>query len=126
MWSDELPFIRREIIGVPGSPGVYEILQSATYPRYKGETRVLKIGMSERSLRDELVRHLGQHTAANRLHRIQGGCGVELSVRYNVCPPQDARAAEGMLLRAFEDAHWDLPLLNDQRGYRRGTDRHFR
>jgi hypothetical protein len=30
------------------------------------------------------------------------------------------------LLRAFEDAHWDLPLLNSQRGYGRGADVHYR
>jgi hypothetical protein len=33
---------------------------------------------------------------------------------------------EKELLREFEDQHWDLRLLNDQRGYRREEDGRYR
>ncbi len=33
---------------------------------------------------------------------------------------------EAKLLREFEDIHWDLPVLNNQRGYKRGDDRQYR
>src|SRR5207249_2201270 len=41
-WSTERPFERSAIVqSVPHSAGVYQILQSAEYPRYLGTTRVL-------------------------------------------------------------------------------------
>lgn len=40
-------------------------------------------------------------------------------------PAEYADTAEKRLLREFEDAHWELPLLNSTRGYERGEDRHY-
>ena len=126
-WSPEHHFESRHIDGhVPRSPGVYEILQSAKYPRYAGETRVLKIGCSKADLRAELSNHLFRHTAANRLARVRNRADVQISFRYAVTAGALAVSTEKSLLREFEDEHWDLPLLNCTRGYERGADRHYR
>ena len=126
-WSPEHPFTRESIVRhAPVSSGVYEVLQSVEYPRYEGKTRVLKIGKSESDLQAELLNHLDRHTAANRLVRGRLRPGIEISFRYSILSPQDATDTEGVLLREFEDEHWDLPMLNSQRGYGRGEDRHYR
>jgi len=126
-WSDEFEF-RQESIDryVPVAAGVYEILQSIEYPRYQSTTRVLKIGMSQSDLCQELSNHVIRHTSANRLSRIRRREGVLVSFKYASLSPADAVAAEKQLLRDFEDRHWDLPVLNSQRGYKRGEDRHYR
>jgi hypothetical protein len=48
-----------------------------------------------------------------------------LAFRYAGLSTNEAREAEKFLLRGFEDKHWDLPVLNSQRGYDRGEDRHY-
>ena len=126
-WSSEVPFessaVERE---VPDSAGVYEILQSETYSRYDGCTRILKIGMSKGSLRGELANHFVRHTAANRLARVRKRPGARVSVIFAVLAQGLVEEAEHQLLRRFEDEHWDVPLLNSQRGYARGADGHYR
>lgn len=126
-WSDEYQFQRNNINEyAPAAAGVYEILQSIEYLRYEGPTRILKVGMSESDLRKELLNHIIRHTSANRLSRIRSRGSVLVSFRYAALSPGDAIAAEKRLLRDFEDKHWDLPVLNNQRGYRRGEDSHYR
>lgn len=126
-WSPEHALTRESIERhAPISSGVYEILQSVEYPRYRGNTRILKIGMSKSSLRDELLNHLVRHTVANRLARIQRRHEIQVSFRYLTPGPENAEEVEMDLLRKFEDEHWDLPVLNSQRGYARGEDRHYR
>lgn len=126
-WSSELPFEQRAVErDVPDAPGVYQILQSTPYPRYNGVTRVLKIGRSEGSLRQEIANHFVRHTTANRLARVRRRPGVQVLVTFAVFPQQRAAGAEAELLRAFEDQYWDLPLLNSQRGYARDADAHYR
>ena len=126
-WSPEHAFESRRIeSNVPHSPGVYEILQSPKYPRYAGETRVLKIGCSKADLRAELSNHLIRHAAANRLTRVRNQADVRVSFRYAVVGEAVAVSTEKSLLRDFEDEHWDLPLLNCTRGYERGADMHYR
>lgn len=126
-WSGEILFspetIRQE---VPSESGIYEIIQSTEYPRYRGETRVLKIGCSRSNLQAELQNHLHRHAAANRLARIQGTPGITVSFRYAVLHAEAVLDEEKALLRSFEEEHWDLPLLNSTRGYDRGEDRHYR
>lgn len=126
-WSQEFPFapqsIRRH---TPVLPGVYEILQSSEYPRYAGSTRVLRIGMSKGNLRQELLNHLERHSVANRLARIRKRKELSLTFRFATAVPGEADSAEKQLLREFEDEHWDLPLLNSQRGYERGQDRSYK
>jgi hypothetical protein len=126
-WSSEHAFTKESIERhAPNSSGVYEILQSVEYPRYQGNTRILKIGMSKSNLRDELLNHLIRHTVANRLARIQWHQSVQISFRYLAFSLESAKNVERDLLREFEDEHWDLPVLNSQRGYARGEDRHYR
>ena len=126
-WSEEFEFSSTEIEQhAPTGAGVYQILQSPEYSRYQGTTRVLKIGMSKGDLRSELLNHLGRHTASNRLARILSVPGIRVTFR---CKPVSIEAAtelEGTLLREFEETHWDVPVLNSQRGFKRGEDRHFR
>jgi hypothetical protein len=126
-WSGEFPFtseaIRRNAIV---SPGVYEILQSHEYQRYEGKTRVLKIGMSQSNLCQELSNHLDRHAAANRLARIRSRRGLMVTFRFVPAESGSASSVEKQLLRDFEDRHWDLPVLNSHRGYERTEDRHFR
>ena len=44
-WSQEVAFVEKAIdAAVPASPGVYQILQDRRYARYRGHTRILKIG----------------------------------------------------------------------------------
>jgi len=125
-WSDELAFQVAVIQGrAPSTSGVYEILQSTEYQRYRGSARTLKIGMSEASLRKELLNHLVRHTAANRLTRVRNAHGLQVTFRFACLPPEEAGEAEKRLLRDIEDAHWELPLLNSTRGYKRGADRHY-
>lgn len=126
-WSEEFVFTNEAIRQhAPTAPGVYEIRQSVEYPRYAGKTRVLKIGKSDSNMQQELLNHLQRHTAANRLARIRKRQGIQVSFRFVVLDTAQATSREKGLLREFEDQHWDLPLLNDQRGYRRGEDRHYR
>ena len=126
-WSEEFAFTAEAIRKhAPTTPGVYEILQSVEYPRYEGKTRILKIGESDLNMRQELFNHLQRHTAANRLARIRKRQGIQVSFRYAVLDAAQATSREKEVLREFEDQHWDLPLLNDQRGYRRGGDRRYR
>lgn len=125
-WSPEIEFLARQVRRVPADPGVYEIRQSMAYPRYRGCTRVLKIGMSERSLRKELESHFSRHTAANRLGRLRALPDAKIVFAFATCPAVEAELHERMLLRQFEDQHWDLPVLNAQRGYARDEDRHYR
>src|SRR5713101_4004019 len=82
-WSQEFDFSADSIHkNAPQTAGVYEILQSPEYSRYSGTTRVLKIGMSESSVRAELLNHLGRHTAANRLTRIRLQRDISVSFKY--------------------------------------------
>jgi hypothetical protein len=127
LWSREYPFEADAISRhAPALPGVYELLQSVEYGRYQGKTRILKIGCSRSSLRDELSNHLVRHTAANRLARIRNREGTSVSFKCAIFKPSEARVAEKALLRAFEDECWDLPVLNSTRGYDRRADRHYR
>ena len=126
-WSSEFPFSTQSIdSNAQNAPGVYEILQRNPYSRYRGVTRILKIGMSKKDLRDELRNHVDRHTAANRLARVWGQSGMSVSFRYSILQPDAAAKAEKALLKNFEDIHWDLPVLNSQRGYARGEDNHYR
>jgi hypothetical protein len=126
-WSQEIPFERAIIQQqVPHAAGVYEILQTPNYPRYRATTPVLKIGKSDGSLQGEVLNHFIRHTAANRLHGIRLQPGVQVFVRYKVLDAVDVGGTESQLLREFEDRHWDIPLLNSQRGYGRDQDRHYR
>lgn len=126
-WSEEVTFstdaIREKI---PPSPGVYQILQSTEYSRYDGSTRVLKIGLSKSNLRQELLNHTDRHTAARRLSRILNRRQVSVTIRFTLTEPEKTIVAEKGLLCEFEDKHWELPVLNSQRGYTRGQDSHFR
>ena len=126
-WSLEIPFRQDEVVrAVPHSAGVYQVLQGSEYPRYRGSTRVLKIGQSDRDLCGKILNHFQRHTAANRLTRVRGQTDLIVTVVFAKTDGASAGAHEGQLLRAFEDAHWDLPLLNSQRGYGRGADGHHR
>jgi hypothetical protein len=110
---------------VPNSSGVYEVLQSSDYPRYRGSAKTLKIGMSNASLQKELLNHFVRHAVANRLTRIRNLPGLTITFHYTLLSVEPAATLEKRLLRAFEDAHWELPLLNSTRGYERGKDRHY-
>lgn len=122
-WSTEYPLDVNGIAAAPRSPGVYEILQATAYPRYYGDTRVLKIGMSKKSLRSEMLNHLNRHTAANRIIRVKGRQAV--TFHYCEVPVPDVLETEKALLRQYEDEYWDLPVLNSTRGYERGKDLHY-
>ncbi len=125
-WSAEIPFEGKAIESmIPHKAGVYRILQLDEYPRYRGLTRILKIGTSKGSLQQELLNHLTGHTAANRLARLRQD-GETITGSFVVQPRELASAQESRLLQTFEDEHWELPLLNGQRGYARGTDAHYR
>lgn len=125
-WSVEISFttdaIRKH---VPNEPGVYQFLQSEEYPCYKGKTRVVRIGESS-SLRDEVLNHQHRHTVANRLARIRKQPSIRITVTYTPVHGGDTKAVEDELLRKFEDEHWDLPVLNSSRGYKRDEDKHYR
>ena len=126
-WSPEYPFSTESIKNyVTNTSGVYEILQRNPYARYRGTTRILKIGMSKEDLQHELTNHERRHTAANRLARVRGQAGLNISFKYSVVEAEGAADAEKALLKEFEDRHWDLPVLNSQRGYGRGEDRHYK
>lgn len=126
-WSQEIVFSAEAVRqNVPSSSGIYEIIQSTEYPRYRGKTRILKFGCSRSDLQAELLNHLRRHTAANRLARIQRSPGITLSFKYAILGPEVVQDDEKALLRSFEDEHWDLPLLNSTRGYDRDEDRHYR
>jgi len=122
-WSGEHNLDRDSVGRAPSSPGVYEILQEPTYPRYKLATRVIKIGMSKQDLQKELDNHLQRHTAANRIKRIKKEARV--TFRFAVTSPDEASRIEKELLKEFEDTHWDLPVCNSTRGFGRNEDRHF-
>lgn len=123
-WSKEYLLDVNEIACVPNSSGVYEILQAKPYPRYFGETRILKIGMSNKCLREELLNHLNRHTAANRIFRVRKQQSV--TFHYREITATDVLETEKDLLRIFEDQYWDLPVFNSTRGYDRGEDLHYR
>jgi hypothetical protein len=126
-WSEEISFDKNTIENqVPRKPGIYRFLQSEEYPRYRGSTRVLKIGMSETDLREEIMNHFQRHTAANRLFRIRNRIEIWVTVDFIVGSVGNAIEIERKLLREFEDEHWDLPIINSQRGYARGQDRHYK
>jgi|WetSurMetagenome_2_1015567.scaffolds.fasta_scaffold114464_2 hypothetical protein len=126
-WSAEIPFLPQTIEKqVPDKAGVYQILQSVEYLRYEGKTRILKIGKSESSLKDEIANHFVRHTVANRLARIRNRPSVKVTVVFAVTPDGQAGKTESELLRRFEDECWDLPALNSQRGYTRNQDVHYK
>jgi len=122
-WSKEHDLDRDGIRNAPSSAGVYEILQEPTYPRYKLDTRVIKIGMSKQDLRKELDNHLQRHTTANRIKRIRKEARV--TFRFLVTSADDASRIEKELLKEFEDKHWDVPVCNSTRGYGRNEDSHY-
>ncbi len=126
-WSQEFTFTPEEIRRqAPHAPGVYAILQSAEYPRYEGKTRTMKVGRSDADVQNELLNHLQRHTAANRLARIRNRQGLSVTFRYAALNAAETGAAEKLLLCEFEDRHWDLPVLNNQRGFERGEDHHYK
>lgn len=125
-WSREYLFERNSLRYVPARPGVYQILQSDGYHRYKGITRVLKIGASESNLRSEIENHFIRHTVANRLARIINRQSIKVTFMYTLTDTQEAIKLEKHLLKECEDFHWDLPLLNSTRGYARGEDSHYK
>jgi excinuclease UvrABC nuclease subunit len=124
-WSSPMSFKQSEVEKIPNEPGVYEFLQSDVYHRYEGTTRILKIGKSEKSLREEILNHFQRHTVANRLSRIRKMPTVSVTVIFAVMSAEDADRIEKGLSREFEDKHWDLPVLNSQRGYARSEDNHY-
>jgi hypothetical protein len=125
-WSAEIQLDPSAITrAVPHRAGVYRILQSAEYPRYRGTTRVLKIGKSLKDLCEEVLNHAQRHTAANRLNRVRRRANISVTVVFAETSPEAASECERRLLRSFEDDHWDLPVLNSQRGYERGSDAHY-
>ena len=123
-WSQEYQLDKEGIKNAPEAPGVYQILQDKGYNRYKGTTRILKIGMSKSNLRKELNNHLQGHTVANRIKRIRRG-GRNITYQYVVTTADNVEPDEKALLRQFEEDFWDLPTLNSTRGYGRGEDNHF-
>ena len=90
------------------------------YSRYRGDTTILKIGMSKGNLRKELLNHLNRHHAADRIKRLQYEEDIEVLFSFVVSEAADVREIEGELLKEFEDKHIDLPLLNRQGGIPRG------
>lgn len=125
-WSVEIQFDPSAIArALPHRSGVYQILQSMEYARYRGNTRVLKIGKSLKDLCEEVLNHVQRHTAANRLVRIRRREDVSVTVVFAEMSAEAASECERRLLRSFEDNHWDLPVLNSQRGYERGSDAHY-
>jgi hypothetical protein len=77
------------------------------------KTRILKIGKSESSLRQEILNHFD-------------AIGTSVTVVFATIGNEKTTETEKKLLRDFEDKHWDLPVLNSHRGYERGEDRHYR
>lgn len=125
-WTDLRLFTPENVSLVPNSPGVYEFLQSEEYSRYRGTTKVLKIGMSGKGLRKELDNHFESHTAANRLFYVRNRVGIQVYFRYALCTSiEEARYSETELLKEFERNYFDLPLLNSQRGFKRDEDKHL-
>ena len=125
-WSGEIPFEPSALApAVPHRAGLYQILQSTEYPRYQGTTRVLKIGKSLKDLCEEVLNHVRRHTAANRLSRVRRRHDISITVVFAEASPDATSECERRLLCSFEDNHWDLPLLNSQRGYERGSDAHY-
>ncbi|MEE9214036.1 MAG: hypothetical protein V3U54_04460 [Thermodesulfobacteriota bacterium] len=122
-WSQEYTLDSKGIKNAPHSAGVYKIYQDAEYSRYRGMTRLLKIGMSKSDLQQELGNHLQRHTVANRLKRILKE--HKITFRYATTTPDDAPLNEKELLRSFEDEFWDIPVCNSTRGYSRGEDVHY-
>ena len=122
-WSNEFPLDRGGIRNAPLKSGVYEILQDREYPRYKLLTRTVKIGMSKQNLRQEIENHLQRHTTANRIKRIKNE--VRVTYRYKISSPDEAQTIEKVLLKEFEDRHWDLRVCNSTRGYGRNEDGHY-
>ena len=121
-WSPEIPFEHSEVTRITPNAGVYRILQDIDYPRYNGSTRIIKIGMSRASLKNEIRNHFNRHVAANRLKRVKQNNGIKITVQLLETEPDEAYRLELQLLRDFEIKHWDLPLLNSTRGFVRGTD----
>jgi hypothetical protein len=121
-WSREIAFDKAAIAALPITSGVYRILQNRKYPRYRGSTRVLKIGMSRSNLRKEIRNHFGRHTVSNRLKRILGEHGLSVTVQFIAGSAETAREVESKLLQEFENAYWDVPVFNSTRGFRRGAD----
>jgi len=125
-WSGEIQLDLATVTrSVPHRAGVYQILQSTAYQRYEGTTRVLKIGKSLKDLCSELLNHFQRHTVANRLNRIRRRQNISLTLIFAETDSEAASQHEQFLLRSFEDTHWDLPVLNSQRGYERGADAHY-
>ncbi len=117
-WSKEFSLGKVDIKNAPETGGVFEVRRNSCYCRYKGKTRVLNIGQS-RNLRKELTNRLdGRHTTARRLDKIR--VGYKVTFRYS--ETDNPKDLETELLKEFEDKHFDLPVLNAQRGYGRGED----
>src|SRR3989337_3051634 len=90
-WSQPIPFEQQEIqLNVPQTPGVYRIIQTFQYSRFRGSTPSLKIGSSRTDLRQEILNHFQRHTAANRLARIRGQQDVTVQVQYSVSTASEA------------------------------------
>jgi hypothetical protein len=119
-WSKCLPLDEKGIKGVPCKKGVFEIHQSKCYYRYKGKTKALNIGQSEQNIRKEIKNRRTIHTSANRLNRIMKMKGLKVTFRY--VESRSPKKLETKLLKEFEDKHGELPVLNSQRGYKRGED----
>jgi excinuclease UvrABC nuclease subunit len=125
-WSTKFEFDREHIKNnIPIKSGVYVFLQKDFYRRYKGETRIIKIGKSS-NLRQEIENHLIRHTCANRLKRIQKHNNQKIYFQFIEMNEEGIDDMEKILLKEFEDEYWDLPILNSQRGYARGEDIKFK
>lgn len=121
-WSTEFEFTRKSIKqNLPVVSGIYMLLQSEYYRRYKGKTRILKIGKSI-NLRHEIENHLNIHTCTNRIHRIKKYNKQKIFFKFMLVDNEKIDEKEKSLLIEFEDEFWDLPFLNSQRGYVRGED----
>jgi len=101
----------------PATGGVFEILRTTAYHRYKGETRVLNIGQSK-NMRKEINRRRMIHTTARRTKKIK----LEYNVPFRYAKNNAPKKLENKLLKEFEDSHHDLPVLDSQRGYKRNED----
>ncbi len=125
-WSSEYLLVETEVERTPKKPGAYRIYQSKRYNRYKGATRIIKIGMSGSNLSKELKNHLNRHIVANRIKRITNQEEIKVTFDYLITENKEkATKLERDLLIQFENDHFELPVLNSQRGYRRGEDKYF-
>lgn len=120
-WSEWYPLSLALIAhdeDVPDEPGVYEIRTDYEFGRLRGNSRVVYVGSTVKSLKKRLVHQRIKDPEKNLsgTEKLLREAGHALEFRFATAPDgKTAKHMEAQRLMDYEKEHWELPPGNARR-----------